>query len=46
VQVGTANFIRPDAAIQVVREIEAYLAAHGIATVRELTGALQPGVPK
>ena len=46
VQVGTANFVRPDAAIQVVREIEAYLAAHGMATARELTGALQPGVPK
>ena len=46
VQVGTANFIRPDAAVQVVREIEAYLAAHGIASVRELTGTLQPGVPR
>jgi len=46
VQVGTANFIRPDAAVQVVREIEAYLGAHGIASVRELTGTLQPGVPR
>ena len=46
VQVGTANFIRPDAAVQVVREIEAYLRAHGIASVRELTGTLQPGVPR
>ena len=46
VQVGTANFIRPDAAVQVVREIEAYLETHGIASVRELTGTLQPGVPR
>ncbi len=46
VQVGTANFIRPDAAVQVVREIETYLGAHGIASVRELTGTLQPGVPR
>ena len=46
VQVGTANFIRPDAAVRVVREIEAYLDRHGIATVRELTGALQDGVPR
>ena len=46
VQVGTANFIRPGAAVQVVREIEAYLDRHGMATVRELTGALQAGVPR
>jgi dihydroorotate dehydrogenase (NAD+) catalytic subunit len=46
VQVGTANFIRPDAAVQVVREIEAYLTAHGIASVGELTGTLQAGVTR
>jgi dihydroorotate dehydrogenase (NAD+) catalytic subunit len=46
VQVGTANFIRPDAALQVAREIEAYLVAHGIPSVRELTGTLQAGVAR
>jgi dihydroorotate dehydrogenase (NAD+) catalytic subunit len=46
VQVGTANFIRPDAAVAVARGIEAYLKDHGIATVRELTGSLQAGVPR
>ena len=45
VQVGTANFIRPDAAIEVLRGIEAYLARHGIASVRELVGSLRKGVP-
>ena len=46
VQVGTANFIRPDAAVQVVRGLAAYLVEHEIASVRELTGALQAGVPR
>jgi dihydroorotate dehydrogenase (NAD+) catalytic subunit len=46
VQVGTANFIRPDAAVQVVRGLAAYLVEHEIASVRGLTGALQAGVPR
>ena len=41
VQVGTANFVRPDAAIQVLRGIERYVADHGLASVRELIGSLQ-----
>lgn len=40
VQVGTANFIHPDAALRVRIGIEEYLTRHGIATVRELVGAL------
>jgi dihydroorotate dehydrogenase (NAD+) catalytic subunit len=40
VQVGTANFVHPDAAIRVRRGLESYLAEHGIATIRELVGAL------
>lgn len=43
VQVGTANFVHPDAAVRVVRGLEAYLAEHGIATIRELVGALRTG---
>ena len=38
VQVGTANFLRPDAAVQVARGLSAYLAAHGIGTIREIVG--------
>jgi dihydroorotate dehydrogenase (NAD+) catalytic subunit len=43
VQVGTANFIHPDAAVRVARGLAAYLAEHGIGTVRELVGALRTG---
>jgi dihydroorotate dehydrogenase (NAD+) catalytic subunit len=41
VQVGTANFVHPDAAVQVLRGIERHLAERGVASVRELVGALQ-----
>jgi len=40
VQVGTANFVRPRAAVEVVAGLGAYLERHGVATVRELIGAL------
>ncbi|MFQ5465679.1 MAG: dihydroorotate dehydrogenase [Thermodesulfobacteriota bacterium] len=40
VQVGTANFITPEAAVRVVEGIEAYLKRHG-ATAAELTGSLK-----
>lgn len=43
VQVGTANFIHPDAAVRVARGIEEHLARRGIASVREIVGALEPG---
>jgi dihydroorotate dehydrogenase (NAD+) catalytic subunit len=43
VQVGTANFIRPDSSVRIVRGIEAWLAEHDIATVRELVGTLELG---
>jgi dihydroorotate dehydrogenase (NAD+) catalytic subunit len=43
VQVGTANFIHPDAAVRVARGLADYLSAHGIGTVRELVGALRTG---
>jgi dihydroorotate dehydrogenase (NAD+) catalytic subunit len=41
VQVGTANFVYPDAALRVVRELEEFLQAENIAAVSELIGALQ-----
>ncbi len=41
VQVGTANFINPRAALDIAAGIEAYLARHGIADVRSLIGSLQ-----
>ncbi len=41
VEVGTASFVDPDAAVRVVDGIEAWCAAHGIAAVRELIGTLQ-----
>ncbi len=43
VQVGTANFIHPDAAVGVARGLAAYLSEHGIGTVRELVGTLRTG---
>ncbi|MFO7709374.1 MAG: dihydroorotate dehydrogenase [Desulfobacterales bacterium] len=41
VQVGTANFINPRAALEIAEGIEAYLVRHGIADVRRLIGSLQ-----
>jgi len=41
VQVGTANFVHPDAPVRVVRGLERYLEERGIATLRELVGALE-----
>jgi dihydroorotate dehydrogenase (NAD+) catalytic subunit len=46
VQVGTANFLYPDAARTVVRGLERYLSEHGIASVRELIGALDTSPPE
>jgi dihydroorotate dehydrogenase (NAD+) catalytic subunit len=43
VQVGTANFVYPDASVRVARGLRDYLAEHGIASVRELVGALETG---
>jgi dihydroorotate dehydrogenase (NAD+) catalytic subunit len=42
VQVGTANFVTPRSAAEVALGLRDWLAARNIATVRELTGALQP----
>jgi dihydroorotate dehydrogenase (NAD+) catalytic subunit len=41
VQVGTANFVNPRAAIEIVEGIGGFLRAEGIATLRELIGTLR-----
>lgn len=40
VAVGTANFVRPTTALEVISGIEAYCEREGISQVSELTGAL------
>ncbi len=42
VQVGTANYLNPMAAVEVADGIERYAAAHGFARVSELVGTLRP----
>jgi dihydroorotate dehydrogenase (NAD+) catalytic subunit len=41
IQVGTASFINPGAAQQVAGEMEAWLAANGVADIKSLIGALE-----
>lgn len=41
IQVGTANFIRPDASVKVVRDLTSYLAERGIPSIRDLVGSLR-----
>jgi len=41
VQVGTASFINPGAAQQIAEEMEAWLAANGVADIRSMIGALE-----
>ncbi len=43
VQVGTASYLDPGAAGRVAAGIEAYCRDHGVAAVRDLTGALETG---
>jgi len=44
VAVGTANFYAPRTALEVVEGLQAYMARHGIADVRELIGRVEmPG---
>jgi dihydroorotate dehydrogenase (NAD+) catalytic subunit len=45
VQVGTANFVKPGAAVDVVEGLERWLASHGVATVREIVGTLRREAP-
>ena len=41
VQVGTQNFVEPDASARIQRELEQFLVEEKIADVRELIGAIQ-----
>jgi dihydroorotate dehydrogenase (NAD+) catalytic subunit len=41
IQVGTASFINPGAAQQIAGEMEAWLAANGVADIKSLIGALE-----
>jgi dihydroorotate dehydrogenase (NAD+) catalytic subunit len=43
VQVGTANFVNPRAALEIIAGIETYLSRHGIGDVNEIVGKLQAG---
>ncbi|HTT91883.1 MAG TPA: dihydroorotate dehydrogenase [Acidimicrobiales bacterium] len=43
VQVGTASFVDPRAPLNVLRQLQAWCAAHGLASVSELVGRAQPG---
>jgi dihydroorotate dehydrogenase (NAD+) catalytic subunit len=40
VQTGTVNFVTPSSAVQVARELAAWLSARGIGSVREIVGTL------
>ena len=41
IQVGTSNFVTPNAAEQIAEEMESWLVEHGVKDVKELIGALQ-----
>jgi dihydroorotate dehydrogenase (NAD+) catalytic subunit len=41
VEVGTASFVDPDAAVRVVAEMERWCEEHGVAAVRDIVGTLR-----
>ncbi len=41
VEVGTASFVDPDAAVRIVAEIESWCRGHGVAAVRDVIGTLR-----
>jgi len=41
VQVGTANYVAPDATARLVDDLGIWCAAHGVAAIREVVGTLQ-----
>ena len=41
VAVGTANFVNPQASMEVVKGIHAYLKAADMGSIKELVGSLQ-----
>jgi dihydroorotate dehydrogenase (NAD+) catalytic subunit len=46
VQVGTASFVNPGTAIEVVDGIEAFLERHSIASVTEIVGCALPAAAR
>jgi dihydroorotate dehydrogenase (NAD+) catalytic subunit len=42
VQVGTANFVNPRAALSIVEGLREFCVEHGVASLRELIGSLKP----
>ena len=43
IQVGTANFVNPNAAVDIIRGIEGYLIEHKIRDINKLIGTLKAG---
>ena len=43
VQVGTANFVNPNAAVEIAEGIDSYLERHGFENVREIVGTVGRG---
>jgi dihydroorotate dehydrogenase (NAD+) catalytic subunit len=41
VEVGTANFVDPDAAVRIVGEIGTWCEAHGVGRVRDVVGTVR-----
>ena len=41
VEVGTANFINPRTAVNIVEDLERYCVKEGIASINEIIGTLQ-----
>jgi dihydroorotate dehydrogenase (NAD+) catalytic subunit len=41
VEVGTANFVDPDAAVRIIGEIEEWCRDHGVARIRDVVGTLE-----
>jgi dihydroorotate dehydrogenase (NAD+) catalytic subunit len=41
IEIGTANFVDPDAAARIVDEIERWCRAHGVAAVRDIIGTIR-----
>jgi dihydroorotate dehydrogenase (NAD+) catalytic subunit len=40
VQVGTANFVNPNAAVEIIEGLDAYLERHGFESIGEIVGAV------
>ena len=43
VQVGTANFVRPGAAVEIIEGIELYCRENGFSSIRDLAGGFEKG---